>query len=87
MSTAVFKSIFPYNQELVAEYPLMDNSQLGKAIQNATDAYLHWREMSFGERAIVLKQVAAILRRDQEALATLITREMGKSYSGSEGRG
>ncbi len=85
MSTAVFKSIFPYNQELVAEYPLMDNSQLGKAIQNATDAYLHWRKMSFGERAIVLKQVAAILRRDQEALATLITREMGKVIAEARG--
>jgi succinate-semialdehyde dehydrogenase / glutarate-semialdehyde dehydrogenase len=85
MSIAVFKSIFPYNQELVAEYPIMDDSQLDKAISNAADAYLIWKKMSFGERADVLKQVASILRRDQEMLATLITREMGKVIAESRG--
>jgi succinate-semialdehyde dehydrogenase/glutarate-semialdehyde dehydrogenase len=85
MSTAVFKSIFPYNEELIAEYPVMDDAQLDKAINKAADAYLVWKKMSFGERAAVLKQVAAILRRDQEMLATLITREMGKIIAESRG--
>ncbi len=85
MSTAVFKSIFPYNEELIAEYPIMDDAQLHKAIQNAADAYLVWKNMSFGERAVILKQVAAILRRDQEKLANLITHEMGKIIAESRG--
>ena len=85
MSTAVFKSIFPYNEELIAEYPIMDEGQLDKAIHQAADAYLVWKKMSFGERAGVLRQVAVILRRDQEILATLITHEMGKIIAEARG--
>jgi succinate-semialdehyde dehydrogenase / glutarate-semialdehyde dehydrogenase len=85
MSTAVFKSVFPYNQELVGEYPIMDEAQLDRAIHLAADACRIWKKMSFDERGAVLKQVAAILRRDQEMLATLITHEMGKVIAEARG--
>ena len=81
MSVPVFKSIFPYTQELLAEYPLMDDRQLDQAISNASTAYQTWKKFSFYERGRVLKNVASILRRDQEMLASLITKEMGKITS------
>jgi succinate-semialdehyde dehydrogenase/glutarate-semialdehyde dehydrogenase len=78
MKSSVFKSIFPYTQELLAEYPLMDETRLDQAISDASKAYASWKKFSFSERAAVLKNVAAILRRDSEKLATVITHEMGK---------
>lgn len=78
MSDSVFKSINPYTQELLAEYPLMDGARLEQVIGLAADAFLNWRNFSFQQRASVLNTVATILRRDQESLASLITREMGK---------
>jgi succinate-semialdehyde dehydrogenase/glutarate-semialdehyde dehydrogenase len=85
MPNNVFKSIFPFTQELQAEYPLMSDSQLGLAISNAHYAYGSWKKTSFSERAAVLKNVAALLRRDQEMLATLITHEMGKIFGEATG--
>ncbi len=78
MSVPVFKSIYPYTQEILAEYPLMSDAALDQNILNASKAYQYWKKYSFLERAKVLKNAAVILRRDQETLASLITNEMGK---------
>jgi succinate-semialdehyde dehydrogenase/glutarate-semialdehyde dehydrogenase len=81
MSVPIFKSIYPYTQEILAEYPLMKGAELEQRMHNASTAYKSWGKNSFTERAKVLKNVAAILRRDQETLASLITNEMGKIIS------
>ncbi len=78
MPNTVFKSVFPYTQEMLAEYPLMDDARLDLAISRASTAYRSWKKTNFSVRASVLKQVAVILRRDREMLAALITHEMGK---------
>ena len=83
MSNPVFKSFYPFTQELFAEYPLMSDAILDAAIENASEAYRTWKKYKFSERADIFKNVAAILRRDQETVATLITREMGKIISES----
>ena len=85
MPNNLFKSIFPYTQELLAEYPLMDDSRVDQLISEAFRAYGIWRKFSFSQRGSVLRQVAVILRRDQESLATLITHEMGKVIAEARG--
>lgn len=85
MLKPVFKSIFPYTQEWVAEYPIMNDTELDQAITKASIAYNAWKNKSFDERSVVLKNVATILRRDQEKLATLITQEMGKIIGEARG--
>jgi succinate-semialdehyde dehydrogenase/glutarate-semialdehyde dehydrogenase len=79
----VFKSIFPYNQELIAEYSLLNDSEVQKRIDNASEAFRSWKNKSFPQRADILMKVARLMRRDQEKLATLISREMGKVLSES----
>lgn len=74
----VFKSIFPYTGELIAEYSLMDNDAINNCINKAEKGFAIWKETSFNERAVVFKNAAAILKRDRDDLATLITNEMGK---------
>jgi succinate-semialdehyde dehydrogenase / glutarate-semialdehyde dehydrogenase len=84
MSNPVFKSFYPFTQELLAEYPLMSDATLDAAIENASEAYRTWRKYKFSERAGIFKNIAGILRRDQETLAALITNEMGKIISESK---
>jgi len=78
MSNIIFKSIFPYTQELLAEYPQIDETMVDQMITESSQAFGIWRKFSFSQRASVLKEVALIMRRDQESLASLITHEMGK---------
>jgi succinate-semialdehyde dehydrogenase/glutarate-semialdehyde dehydrogenase len=85
MSIPVFKSIFPFTQKILAEYPLMSNAILEQCIHNASTAYKSWKKNDFSERAKVLKNVAKILRRDHEIFATLITNEMGKVITEARG--
>ena len=80
-----FKSIFPYTREVIAEYPLMDDDAINQSIHAAEKAYPVWKSTSFDERASVLKKVAAILKRDKDMLAELITNEMGKVIDESSG--
>ncbi len=81
----VFKSIFPYTQEVIAEYPLMDNAAISKCIFASEKVYPIWKATSFDERGTVLRNVAAILKRDRDILATLITNEMGKVIAEAKG--
>jgi len=81
----VFKSIDPYTQKLLAEYPIMDDDHLEKVINGSAQAFQKWKYFSFRQRAAVLQQVATILRRDLELLATLITNETGKVIGEARG--
>ncbi|MGI8951631.1 MAG: NAD-dependent succinate-semialdehyde dehydrogenase [Chitinophagaceae bacterium] len=76
-----FTSIFPFNQQKIAEYLLMNETEIEQRITNAEKTYINWKEKSFQQRADVLLNVAAILKRDKESFAELITHEMGKIIS------
>ena len=80
----VFKSIYPYTQEVVAEYPLMDDTAINQSIVAAEKAYPEWKNKSFEQRASVLSNAATILKRDRDKLAALITNEMGKIIAESK---
>ena len=54
-------------------------AQLEEKLQHADDCFkTDWRERSFAARAVILKSAAALMRERAQALAELITREMGK---------
>ena len=73
-----FQSLFPWNQELIATYPLLSEKELEERVSASALAFTQWKNKSFFRRGDILKNIAALLRRDEEALATLISREMGK---------
>ena len=75
---SVFKSIFPFNQSLVAEYPVNTEKEIAAKISNAENAFKLWSNTSFVERAAVLNRAASLLREQKENLAKIITQEMGK---------
>ncbi len=74
----IFKSINPYTQQTIAEYPLMDDKAINEVLTKAENAFANWKKTSFEQRASMFIKLALLLKRNSEKLGTLITREMGK---------
>jgi succinate-semialdehyde dehydrogenase/glutarate-semialdehyde dehydrogenase len=73
-----FRSIHPYDQSVIAEYPTIDGATLERHLQSASQGFMAWRETTMRHRADLLKRVAARLRANIDEYARLITMEMGK---------
>jgi len=73
-----FKSIFPFDQSVIAEYKLMDEAAIEEALITAEACFPEWSKKKFAERSEVLKNVSELLLERKESLAKLITHEMGK---------
>jgi len=83
--TKVFTSVHPFNQEVIAEYPVMDSVAVDVVLQRSEQAFAHWKSVSLNQRCDLMLQMAQTLRNQQEALARLITLEMGKILKESMG--
>jgi succinate-semialdehyde dehydrogenase/glutarate-semialdehyde dehydrogenase len=81
----MFKSINPYNQSVIAEYPLHDDAAIAKKLSWASQAYKAWRKESFATRAELMMKVANLLRQNKEEYARTITLEMGKAIVEARG--
>ena len=71
-------SINPANGETVGSYPYETAAQLNAALDRATDAFRTWRRQPVSQRAALLLALAGALRDQAEAMAQMITLEMGK---------
>ena len=74
----MFKSIHPFDQSLVGEFPLMNSSDVQKKLDLASKAFADWRKTSFAHRASLMLKVASIIRNNKEEYARTIALEMGK---------
>ncbi|WP_428377077.1 NAD-dependent succinate-semialdehyde dehydrogenase [Lichenicoccus sp.] len=71
----------PATGEVFAHYPYDDAAAIERRLAAAQTGYRAWRETPVAQRAAVLARLAGILERDVEALAALITAEMGKTLA------
>jgi succinate-semialdehyde dehydrogenase / glutarate-semialdehyde dehydrogenase len=76
--TKIFKSINPYNSEVVAEYAVFTDGQVQNAINKAEIAFQKWRKTTFAYRADLFRNVIKILNQNKDQYTLLITTEMGK---------
>ncbi len=74
----IFKSINPFNQEQVGEYPVLDDARIEAALMVAEIAFEHWKKTTMQHRADLLIKLAAVLRANNEKYAMHISLEMGK---------
>jgi succinate-semialdehyde dehydrogenase/glutarate-semialdehyde dehydrogenase len=81
MSTIV--TVNPATGERLAEYPVFSDAGVDAALDRAADAQTRCAALPFPERAAVLCRAAEVLRGDADALALLVTREMGKPLAES----
>jgi succinate-semialdehyde dehydrogenase/glutarate-semialdehyde dehydrogenase len=78
-----FQSLNPFSGNVFSEHKVLSDKELDKKLVKAENAYKHWQNTPFEERAQKIKKVASILREQKEILAKLITDEMGKIFSES----
>lgn len=74
----IFQSIYPFTQEVFAEYVQMDESAVSAHLKRSVHAFEQWSHRSFAERSEVMLAVSGVLLQKKEQLAQLISREMGK---------
>ncbi len=72
------QSINPATGELIAEYAEHTAAEVEAILGRAAQAFAGWRRTPVADRAQGLGRVAALLRRDRDAHAALMTAEMGK---------
>lgn len=79
------QSVNPATEELLAEFEPMSHAQVDAILGEVHQTFLQWRQTTFGERAVLMRQAAAYLRQHQTRFAGIITAEMGKPIAEAEG--
>ncbi len=78
-----FKSINPFNGNVVGQYKALTNDELDEKLNRSNIAFESWKNTSISERCSLLKKAGAVLRDNVEEYAKMITLEMGKPISES----
>ena len=78
-----FRSINPWNGEILQEYPLTTPAAVEQALALAEHCFDSWRSQSSLEKSDLFRQLAQVLRARKEELARLISLEVGKVISES----
>lgn len=82
---ATFETRNPATEELIAPVAQASAREVDAAVKAAKAAYKDWRLVPAPRRGEVLFKVAALLQERKEALARLMTQEMGKVLSEARG--
>lgn len=73
-----YQSINPYNNEEFGSYPAPTAEQIDEAINLAYSLYKKWRHEEPSTRAAILQKIADALRKREDEMAKMMTKEMGK---------
>lgn len=84
-SGATFPVTNPATDEVIAHVPDCGAAETWRAIEAAARALPAWRATPAPDRARALRTLAALMLRDQESLAALMTAEQGKPLTEARG--
>jgi betaine-aldehyde dehydrogenase len=73
-----FRSLNPATGEVLGEFEIADAAAIDAAVERALKGQAVWSAMTGAERGRVLRRAADILRRRNDELAELETRDTGK---------
>jgi len=78
MSSKTFDTINPATEAIIKTYNYMTEKEAISATENCHKAFLDWKHTSLEDRASIIKAIGKGLKKNKEALAELMTKEMGK---------
>lgn len=81
----MFKSVNPYDQSVIGEFPEDDEKVVNDKISTAAKTFTTWRKESFSHRADLMRQAGKLLRKNKNEYARVISTEMGKILSEASG--
>ena len=79
-STENFSVVDPATEERVGEIADASEAEVEQALDIALDAGRSWNAMDMRSRAVVMHEIAAVMRRDKAIYAECLTREEGKPF-------
>lgn len=78
-------SVNPTTGETISSLPWASEQEVDSAVALAEQAYRQWRNVSVAERAAALRHIGNAMRARGEALAQMISLEMGKPIAQARG--
>lgn len=75
----VFRNHCPATDDLVWEGAGADAAQVAAAVASARKAFAHWSRMPQGDRTAILERYAEEIAKRTDAIAEVISRDMGKT--------
>jgi aldehyde dehydrogenase (NAD+) len=76
----MIESYSPVDGQLIGSVSTTSKEQYEQVVQQASKAFLHWRNSPAPRRGEIIRQYGNVLRENKEALGKLVSYEMGKSY-------
>ncbi|MGK0722578.1 NAD-dependent succinate-semialdehyde dehydrogenase [Leucobacter sp. W1478] len=80
-----YTTLNPATGQVVAEFPVINDTEVGEMIDRSFAAYQSLRATPLAERTEVLRRVAELHRERREELAQLLTLEVGKPITQARG--
>ncbi|KRN11266.1 NAD-dependent succinate-semialdehyde dehydrogenase [Liquorilactobacillus mali] len=80
-----YKTINPYTNELIKEFPNATDTQIEEALTTTHSLYRTWKKENVADRAQKLHDVAQTFRDNSEELAKVLVTEMGKLINEARG--
>jgi succinate-semialdehyde dehydrogenase / glutarate-semialdehyde dehydrogenase len=81
----MYQVVNPATGQLEKEYPTATDTEIAEILDRTERGYTSWKRTSLTERADVLRKVAQIYADRADELASIITREMGKTTGEAKG--
>lgn len=88
MDSAAGKNILvnnPANGEVIGQVPSLGKAECESAIEYATQAQVDWENLNAWKRSEILQQWFALIKKNQDDLALILTSEQGKPLTESWG--
>ncbi len=77
---AILDSINPANGKVIASLSEATTDQIDRAVDSGLNAFADWKKIGRKQRAGILNQIAAVIRKHRSELATLESLDNGKLY-------
>jgi malonate-semialdehyde dehydrogenase (acetylating) / methylmalonate-semialdehyde dehydrogenase len=75
----------PATGQVARQVPFCNEEWIGKAVKAAADAFPEWRDTPPLRRARVMQEFLSLLKKNQKALAAIVTQEHGKTLPDAMG--
>ncbi len=80
-----FKSIDPHKGIVVGEYESLTDQQLKERLERSAKVFSTWKKVPLEERCALMVKAGAVLRKDVDEYAEMISLEMGKPIKEARG--
>ena len=80
----MLKSVNPFDQTLLGEFPEHDEQAISARLDKAVAAFRMWKRENFSSKTPLMRNVAELLRSNKKKYAETISREMGKALREAE---